>query len=205
MSKTKSKFDDIKIESKTLRKHWHQVDNIFDKIDSMSQSHRQKNLNILQTYHTKIRKLISEMNETVKQNEKLLKSIKLSEVRNYHSKVKEYEDLPEYLDSHMPTLVSKMDHGKEFSIEIGNFSAILKQRLQTILPADVSRMTKTIVELKDKARVIATIPTDYEYLFDVACVGDAEAWICGNNRNITHIDIHGVVKDTPGRFWTVSH
>ena len=178
MSKTKSQFDQIKTESEKLRKLWHQeVDSIFDKIDSLSQSHREENLNNLQSYHTKIRKLISEMNETVKQNEKLLKSIKLSEVRNYQSKVKEYEDLPEYLDSHMPTLVSKVDQGKELSIEIGDFRAILKQ-------------------LKDKARLIATIPTDYKNVFDVACVGDSEAWIRGNNCNITRIDIHGTLKDT---------
>ncbi|XP_022312161.2 uncharacterized protein LOC111117358 [Crassostrea virginica] len=178
MSKTKSQFDQIKTESEKLRKLWHQeVDSIFDKIDSLSQSHREENLNVLQSYHTKIRKLISEMNETVKQNEKLLKSIKLSEVRNYQSKVKEYEDLPEYLDSHMPTLVSKVDQGKELSIEIGDFRAILKQ-------------------LKDKARLIATIPTDYKNVFDVACVGDSEAWIRGNNSNITRIDIHGTLKNT---------
>ena len=62
--------------------------------------------------------------------------------------------------------------------------------------ADISRKTKTIGELKDQARLIATIPTDYEYVWGVACVGDAEAWICGNNRYIARIDIHGTVKDT---------
>ena len=197
MSKTRSKFDDIKIESEKLRKLWHQeVDSIFDKIDSLSQSHREEHLNYLQTYHTRIRKLISEMKETVKQNEKFLQSIKLSEVRKYRSKVKEYEDLPEHLDSNMPTLVSKMDRGKELSIEIGDFKAILKQLLQTSLLADVSRLTKTIEEQMDKARVVATIPTDFKCLLGVACVGDAEAWIHKDKTTITRIDINGTVKDT---------
>ena len=70
------------------------------------------------------------MNVTVKQNDKLLKSKKLSELRNYRSKVKEYQDLPEHHDSHMPTLGSKIDMEKELSIEIGNFRAILKQLQQ---------------------------------------------------------------------------
>ena len=130
MSKTKSKFDDIKIGSKKLRKLWHQeVDNIFDKTDSMSQSHREENLTALQTYLTEIKKVINEMNVTVKQNDKILKSKKLSELRNYRSKVKEYQDLPEHY-SHMPTLGSKKDMEKELSIEIGNFRAILKQLQQ---------------------------------------------------------------------------
>nr|XP_022312160.1 uncharacterized protein LOC111117357 [Crassostrea virginica] len=197
MSKTKSQFDEIKTESEKLRKLWHQeVDNIFNKIDSMSQSHREENLNVLQEYHIKLKKVISEMNETVKQNEKLLKTNKISAVNKYKSKLQVYRDCPENVDSQMPTLGSKIDNGKELSIEIGDFSAILKQFPQTSRRADISCMTKTIGELKDKARVIATIPNDYESLFGVACVGDAEAWIRGNNRNITRIDIHGSVKDT---------
>ena len=196
MSKTKSQFDQIKTESEKLRKLWHQeVDNIFNKIDSMSQSHREENLNVLQEYHIKLKKVISEMNETVKQNEKLLKTNKISAVNKYKSKLQVYRDRPENVDSQMPTLGSKIDNGKELSIEIGDFSAILKQFPQTSLRADISRMTKTIGELKDQARLIATIPTDYESLFDVACVGDAEAWIRGYNRKVTRIDINGAVKD----------
>ena len=172
------------------------MDSIFDKIDFLSQSHRDENLKALRTYHTKIRKLISEMNETVKQNEKLLKSIKLSEVRNYQSKLKEYEDLPEHLDTNISILYSETDHGKELNINIGDFRALLKQQLQISLPAELSRLTKRIGGLKDKARVIATIPTDYKSLLGFACVGDAEAWIYGNTQTITRIDINGTVKDT---------
>ena len=104
----------------------------------------------------------------------------------------------------MPTLSSKLDQGKVLSIEIGDFTAILKQILQTSLPADVSRLTKTIGELMDKARVITTIPTDYKKI-GVACVGNAEAWIRGNDRNVTRIDINGTVKNivkTTGPFTT---
>ena len=74
------------------------MDNIFDKTDSMSQSYREENLTALQTYLTEIKKVINEMNVTVKQNDKILKSKKLSELRNYRSKVKEYQDLPEHHD-----------------------------------------------------------------------------------------------------------
>nr|XP_022306312.1 tripartite motif-containing protein 2-like [Crassostrea virginica] len=197
MSKTKSQFDEIKTESEKLRKLWHQeVDSIFNKIDSMSQSHREENLNVLQEYHIKLKKVISEINETVKQNEKLFKTNKISAVNKYKSKLQVYRDCPENVDSQMPTLGSKIDNGKELSIEIGDFSAILKQFPQTSLRVDISCMTKTIGELKDQARLIATIPTDCQNVLDVACVGDAEAWIRGNDRNITRIDIHGAVKDT---------
>ncbi|XP_078330865.1 uncharacterized protein LOC144624772 [Crassostrea virginica] len=137
ISKTKSKIDHIGRESKRLRKLWHQeVDNIFDKIDSLSQSLGEENLNALQ------------------------------------------------------------DKGKELSIEIGGFRATLKHMSQPNLSTDVSRLATGIGKLMDKVGVIATIPTTYSSLFGVACVGGAEAWIYGNNKTITRIDIYGSVKDT---------
>ena len=70
MSVTKTQFDDIRKESEKFRRNWHQeVYTIFDKIDSMRQCNSEEYINALQSYLTKIRKMISEMNETVKQNE----------------------------------------------------------------------------------------------------------------------------------------
>ncbi|XP_078330152.1 uncharacterized protein LOC111116857 [Crassostrea virginica] len=196
ISITKSKIDDIGRESKKLRKLWHQeVDNIFDKIDSLSQSLGEENLNALQGYHNKIRNLISEMNKIVKQNEKLSTSKNLSEVNIYQSKLNEYQDFPRHMDLKFPLLASNIDKGKELSIEIGGFRATLKQMSQPSLSTDVSCLTTGIGKLMDKIRVIATIPTTYNSLYGVACVGEVEAGIYGQNKTITRIDIHGAVKD----------
>ncbi|XP_078328799.1 uncharacterized protein LOC111111908 [Crassostrea virginica] len=197
ISKTKSKTDDLGKESRKLRKLWHQeVDNIFDKIDSLSQSLTEKNLNALQEYHNKIRDLISEMNTIVKQNENLFNSNKLSEVNKYQSKLNEYQDFPEHVDLELPSLRSNIDQGKELIIEIGGFRATLKHMSPPSPSADVSRLTTGIGKLMDQVRVIATIPTNYKPLYGVACVGEAEAWIYGLNETITRIDIHGAVRDT---------
>ena len=77
--------------------------------------------------------MIFEMNETVKQNEKLLKSNKLSEVVEYKSSLKEYGDIPENLYLQMPSLGSKLDQGKELSIKFGDFRAMLKQLPQLLV------------------------------------------------------------------------
>ena len=89
-----------------------EVDKIFDKIDSLSQSLTEKNLNALQEYHNKIRDLISEMNTIVKQNEKLFTSNKLSEVNKYQSKLNEYQDFSEHMDLELPSLSSNIDQGE---------------------------------------------------------------------------------------------
>ncbi|XP_078328794.1 uncharacterized protein LOC111111012 [Crassostrea virginica] len=197
ISKTKSRLDDLGKESKKLRKLWHQeVDKIFDKIDSLSQSLTEKNLNTLQEYHNKITDLISEMNTIVKQNEKLFTSNKFTEVKKYQSKSNEYQDFPEHVDLELPSLKSNIDQGKELIIEIGGFRATLKQKSPPSPSADVSRLTTGIGKLMDQVRVIATIPTNYKPLWGVACVGVAEAWIYGNNKTITRIDIHGTVRNT---------
>ena len=191
MSKTKSQFDDIKTESGKLRKLWHEeVDSIFDKIDSMNRFRREENLNALQEFHTKIKTLISEMNEAAKQNEKFLKSNKLSEVIKFSSKSKEYGKFPEHLDLQMPIFGSKVDKGKELSVEIGDFRAILKQLPQTSLPADVPCLTKRKGKLIDKVRVITIIPSDYGTIWGVACEGETDAWIYGNKQTITCIDLN---------------
>ncbi|XP_078330165.1 uncharacterized protein LOC111116726 isoform X3 [Crassostrea virginica] len=196
LSETKSKIEDLGKETKKLRKLWHQeVDNIFDKIDSLSLCLGEVNLNALQGYHNKIRKLISEINNTVQLNEKLINSNNLFEVDKYQSKLKEYQDFPEHVDLKFPFLDSGIDKGKELSIEIRGFRATLKHMSQPSLSTDVSRLTTIIGKLMDIVTVIATIPITYSGLLGVVCVGEAGAWIYGDYKNITRIDMHGTVKD----------
>ena len=196
ISTTKSKIEDLGKESKELRKLWHQeVDNIFDKIDSLSQFLGEENLNALQGYHNKIKNIISEIIKTVKFNEKLINSNNLFEVNKYQSKLNEYWDFPEHMELKFPFFDSNINKGKELSIEIGDFRATLKQKSQPSVPTDVSRLTTGIGNM-DKVRVIATIPTTYNTLWGVACEGETEVWIYGKNEIITRIDIHGAVRDT---------
>ena len=172
------------------------MDRIFDKIDSLSQSLTEKNLHALQEYHNKIRDLISEMNTIVKENEKLFTSNKLLDVNKYQSKLNEYQDFPEHVDLELPSLRSNIDQGKELIIEIAGLTATLKVTSPLSPSADVSRLTTGIGKLMNQVSVIATIPTNYKTLLGVACVGEAEAWIFGNNKTIKGIDIHGTVRDT---------
>ncbi|XP_078328828.1 uncharacterized protein LOC111113786 [Crassostrea virginica] len=62
--------------------------------------------------------------------------------------------------------------------------------------ADDSRLRTGLGKLMGQVSVIATIPTNYKPLLGVACVGEAETWIYGNNKTITRTDIHGTVRDT---------
>ena len=165
ISKTKSKMYDLGKESKRLRKLSHQeVDDIFDKIDLLSQSLGLKNLNALQQYQNKIRNIISEMNKTVKQNEKLSKSKNVLEVNKFQSNLNEYQDFLEPI------------------IEIGGFIATLKQMSQPSLPTDFSRLT---TELDKVSRLIATIGDTSKPLRGFTCVEERKAWIFGDNETFS--------------------
>ncbi|XP_078330462.1 uncharacterized protein LOC144624502 [Crassostrea virginica] len=197
----KIKSDTEKMKVKLIPKYQKENVEIGNKISKTTSKlddlrNEKKNLTALQEYHNKIRDLISEMNTIVKQNEKLFNSNKLSEVNEYQSKLNEYQDFPEHVDLELPSMRSNIDQGKELIIEIGGYRATLKQMSPPSPSADVSHLTTRIGKLMGQVRVIATIPTNYTPLLGVACIGEAEAWIYGDNKTITHIDIHGSVSDT---------
>nr|XP_022307783.1 uncharacterized protein LOC111113784 [Crassostrea virginica] len=85
--------------------------------------------------------------------------------------------------------------GKELIIEIGGYRATMKQMSPPSPSTNVSHLTTGIGKLMYQVRIIATIPTNYKPLYGVACEGEAEAWIFGN-ETITRIDIHGALRDT---------
>ena len=143
------------------------MDKIFDKIESLSQSLTENNLNALQEYHNTIRDLISEMNTLVKQNEKLFKSNKLLEVNKYKSKLNDYQYFPKHVNLEIHSLRSYMHQGKELILEIGSYRAMLKLMSPPSPSADISSVTTGIGKLMDQVSVIATIPTNYKPLTGV--------------------------------------
>lgn len=119
------------------------------------------------------------MTETVQQNEKLINSCKFSEVNKYQSKFNNYYDVGLKLSY----LSSNIDPRTELSIEIGDYRATLKQMFKPNLITDVFLLTtRTVVGLMDEIRVVATIIVGYTPLVGVVCVGEAEAWISGQEK-----------------------
>ena len=88
------------------------------------------------------------MNNTVKRNDKLSTSYKLSEINKYQSKLNEYENFPENVHLNLVSDFSENEHlklsslssntntGKELSLRIDNYLATLKQMSQPSQSAD---------------------------------------------------------------------
>ncbi|XP_048741085.2 uncharacterized protein LOC125655015 [Ostrea edulis] len=65
----------------------------------------------------------------------------------------------------------------------------------TVAELDSRSQTK-LTSLLDQIKSITTIPTGFNPLYNVACVGVDEAWVSGKDKTIRRVDIHGSVRDT---------
>ncbi|XP_061182729.1 E3 ubiquitin-protein ligase Midline-1-like [Saccostrea echinata] len=195
ISKFMAHYADLQKQTNDNRIQWHlEVDNIFNKMESLIQSLRDHHITTLKSCQSKLRSQNSSMNRSIQENKEILKSYKVSDVNNYQSKLKEFRNIPQIPDLPLPSLQTNTVQGRELSIELGECKATLTQTSLSSLTDDVSFLS--FKELLEEAEVIANIPTNVTNLFKVACVGSDKAWVSGTDKMITCVDIHGAVQDT---------
>jgi hypothetical protein len=134
------------------------------------------------------------MVKTVQQNKDFLKSNNVSAVTNYQSKLKEYRNMPPDVKVTMPSFKTSTVQGRELSLTFEDYRASLTQTTLSSLTEEVSCLT--LQGLLDQAISITTIPTGVNPLNCVVCVGVDEIWVCGKDKTVRRVDIHGSVRDT---------
>ncbi|XP_062595065.1 E3 ubiquitin-protein ligase Midline-1-like [Saccostrea cucullata] len=195
ISQSLAQYADLQKQTNDHRNQWHlEVDNIFNKMESLIQSLRDDHITTLKSCQSKLRSQNSSMTQTVQENKEILKSNKVSYVNNYQSKLKEYRNILLIPDLSLPSLQTNTVKGRELSIELGENKATLTQTSLSSLTDEVSFLS--VKELLEEVKVIANIPTNAKQLQKVACVGSDKAWISGTDKMITCVDIHGAVQDT---------
>ena len=195
ISETTKKFTKLEQENEALRKIWqNEVDDIFDKFKSMIFSRKESDLNTLTTKQALVRKLIPGMIQTVDENKDILNSNQASDVANYAQKetptqCNERSINPDFAVK-IPSLLTKTLQGKELCIEMDNVKATLSRTPLLSLSAEVPYLsTESVFK---KAKIIATIATNFNPLCRVTCVGKAKAWISSDKNFITQVDYRGV-------------
>ncbi|XP_062604201.1 uncharacterized protein LOC134280423 isoform X2 [Saccostrea cucullata] len=183
ITKSMGKYVELEKEIEKQRKVWHQeVDNIFNKLSSITQSKKVEHLDVLKSHQSKLKNLIADMNETVKENQEMLKSNKVSQVTSFNSRLKKYRDIPEVIDVFIPLLKTNAVQERELGIELGEYKARLTW----------TSMKKLLV----KSRVIATFPTGVKPLLRVVCAGDDKCWVSEKGRTIRCVEKLGSLHDT---------
>jgi hypothetical protein len=188
-------FSDLMKKGKDKRKQWHQeVDDIFDHLDTLTQSLRDYQITALKSYQSQLRSQNSSMFQTIQENKEILKSNNVSDVNNYESKLTELRKIPPVPDLTLPSLKTSTIQGRELGLELKEFRAKLTQSTPSNLIDEDS--TLSLTNLLKEAKVIANIPTNVEKLCRIACAGSDRAWISGEDEIIRCFDIHGTVTDT---------
>eukprot|EP00105_Crassostrea_gigas_P007410 XP_011421640.1 PREDICTED: uncharacterized protein LOC105324280 [Crassostrea gigas] len=191
-----TEYAKLEQERERIRNIWlKEVEDLFDKVGSYITTMRDENLSTLTAHKKQIEEGIQEMIKTVEENNEILKSNKATHALNYISKHEEYEYafVPLNANVEYPTLVANA-LGKELNIKIGNLRATLSQTLEPAVQDNVL-LTKEKTTLK-KPKVVASISTRYKPLHRVACVEENEAWVSGDTKTITRLDVQKYVKET---------
>lgn len=189
LTETTAKFNKMEEEKEVLRKRWHQeVDTIFDKLGSSISLMKESNLESIKTQQKTIKDTTQDMVQTVQHNKLVLKTNRTSDVIEHKSNLNQFSNIITDIDIFTPPVLVDTIRGNGLSIEIGEYKAELTYKIN--LPVDVSYpSTKELLKL---AKVIAVIScTLYQPLYEVACWGKNEAWICGYSNTFTRIDING--------------
>ena len=197
ISKVMEEIKEVEHEKDEQRRIWHQeVDSIFDKIDSLYQDLTGMKLSPLRTQQAKIRSIILDLTKRVQQNKDILKSNTFPVDNQRISKSIQYRFPPENGTMKMPSFKVQTIGGDDLSIELGDFKAKLTQHSLTGLSLKANTVPITTRRRMDKVTVIASISVRYSFLHSIACVGTDAAWIRGENKYITRVDILGSSKET---------
>ncbi|XP_062579927.1 uncharacterized protein LOC134241935 [Saccostrea cucullata] len=194
ISNLTEKFKTMEREGENLRKSWHEeVDSIFDTLQSTISKMKDRRLTTLRSHQSRLQDSGTKLARITKENKKILKSNKVSDVTSYKSELKEFRDIPTDVDVKIPSLNSNTVQGRELSIELEEFKATLTQISLSSLTDEVSILS--VRKLLEKAKVIASIPSGIKPLGALVCTGTNETWAYGGDKFIRCIDIKGSLKE----------
>lgn len=194
IQRAESNFVELDGQAKDLRQQWHgEVDGNFDNLEHLIQSFRKYKHTTLNDYRSKIECRNSNLANIVHENGELLRLNNVSEVYNYKSRLKELKNVPQQPELREPSLKTTLVQGTERKIEFGKF-------INTLTMTSVMSMQDEfyLSDLLAEPRVFAVISTQINnrHLCRVACVGSDRAWVCGQDKTITLVDLEGSVRDT---------
>ncbi|XP_062569794.1 uncharacterized protein LOC134231834 [Saccostrea cucullata] len=194
ISNLTEKFKAMEREGENLRKIWHEeVENIFDTLQSTIRKMKDRRLTVLKSHQSRLQDSGTKLELITKENKKILKSNKVSDVTSYKSELKDFRDIPTEVDVKIPSLNSNTVQGRELSIELGKYRATLTQTSISSLTDDVSILS--VKKLLEKTKIIATIPSGIKPLGVITCIGFNEVWAFGEDKFIRRITMQGSLKD----------
>lgn len=190
-----SHFSDLLKKAEYHRKQWYlEVNSIFDNLESLIKSQKDHHVKELVSCKLKLNNRVYFMIQTVKKNKEILRTNNLFYIKNYKFKVADFRKSVQIPDP--PHMLVNTKDKRERCITFEKYRASLKQtpmpRLD--LTYDVQSVPRKV--LLKIPKVITNIPLKGEKLRRIVCTSLDKAWMCGNRKLVTLVDIHGLVRGT---------
>lgn len=156
LSMTEVKYDQMIHELEIHRKIWHQeADGIFNRVRMKIHSEKEKSLRELQNHQSDLVQIYNVMYQTVQEDRDILMSKEAAIIAAHKSRLMDCSQLKPGPDIEIPILKTKINKGRELSLQLDNMEASLTQNSsvsnmmesisnETNLPKDCTSITNSI-------------------------------------------------------------
>lgn len=190
---TNSHFSDLLKQAEYHRKQWYlEVNAIFDNLESLIKSQKDHHFIELELCKLKLNNRNYFMIQTVKKNKEILRTNNLFYIKNYKSKVADFRKSMQIPDP--PHMLVNTKDKRERCITFEKYRASLKQTQMPRLDLANEVQRLPVKEILSIPKVIINVPLKGEKPRRLVCTSLDRAWVCGNGKLITCVDIHGSVR-----------
>ncbi|XP_062615943.1 uncharacterized protein LOC134277627, partial [Saccostrea cucullata] len=201
-------FEKLTIEITKQGEDWHREINIIvNKRKSEIDEMKAKYLALLNKQQEKIKRAISDVNQSILDLNEILDSNEVSLTCAYKSRNAEFRNLPPKVNVQLPSFSSQINK-EQLHEMFGSLCALSITTAQRgyIMETSEAVSCPPVKPLLDEPELITTIDTKYKNLFSVACLTDDEIWTCGdidiinfyNNKGILLKSVQTKTRSWPG-------
>ncbi|XP_065928221.1 tripartite motif-containing protein 2-like [Magallana gigas] len=173
-----------------------EIDSAIKKMKSDVEKMESKNLIVLDKQENEVKRIISEIEQSIADLNKLLHSNDVSLVSAYKSRNAEFRRLPPKLSVSLPRFTPQKINKEQIYQQIGSLSAvsIITEEHGYTKDSSGAESSPPVKPFIDVPRIIMVLDTEYEgcedALWCVSCLCDNEVWTSGDDNMMRLYNLH---------------
>nr|XP_034333356.1 tripartite motif-containing protein 2-like [Crassostrea gigas] len=174
-----------------------EIDSAIKKMKSDVEKMESKHLIVLDKQENEVKRIISEIEQSIADLNKLLNSNDVSLVSAYKSRNAEFRRLPPKLSVSLPKFTPQKINKEQIYQQIGSLSAlsIKTEEHGYTMDSPGAESSPPVKPFIDVPRIIVDFNTEYEGSKDelrcVSCLSDNEVWTSGEDNMMRLYNLHG--------------